>query len=300
MLKLEISHLTKYYGDKCALKELSCELSEGIYGLLGPNGAGKTTLMTILVSNMKPTNGTVLFDGNDIFTLGRRYRKLIGYMPQQQGMYDYFTGFYFLSYMAALKGMDSKYAITRIKEVARSVNLESNLGKKIGSYSGGMKQRLLIAQALLDEPKIIVLDEPTAGLDPKERIRIRNLISEIAENKIVLIATHVVQDIEYIAKEIIMLKQGNLICKSTADELVYNMEGKVYEISCRDAEIKEILKDHLVTNIYRVGDEVKLRVICEEKLAGDSIKNVTPTIEDCYLYEFQDEGIFDKGEHYEV
>lgn len=291
-MNLTIDNITKKYGKTIALQEVSVTLEKGIYGLLGPNGAGKSTLMNILVNDMVPDSGQVLFNGSDIHKMGVYYRKQIGYMPQQQNMYEYFTGYRFLSYMAALKGMDAKYAKERIWMVAGKVNLDTVLGNKIGSYSGGMKQRLLIAQAILDEPAVLILDEPTAGLDPKERIRIRNLVSEIAKDKIVLIATHVVQDIEYIAKEILMLKKGTLVCKAAPHELIASLDGKVYEIQCMEDEVSSILQKHLVTNLVREENAVRIRILCETKPEGSLCEKVTATMEDCYLYEFQDETVF--------
>ncbi|SET30573.1 ABC transporter ATP-binding protein [[Clostridium] polysaccharolyticum] len=288
-MELKISNITKRYGKTVALNKVSMTLCNGIYGLLGPNGAGKTTLMNILVNDMEPDEGQIIFNGQEINKLGKAYRKCIGYMPQQQCMYEYFTGYRFLSYMAALKGMDAKTAAERIQSIAKKVNLDQYLENKIGSYSGGMKQRLLIAQAVLDEPAVLVLDEPTAGLDPKERIRIRNLISEIAKDKIVIIATHVVQDIEYIAKEIILLKKGDLICKSTPKGIISRLQDKVFEISCKEEEVGMLSKKYLVTNIVREENFIKVRAICEEVPAGFLHNMVTASIEDCYLYEFQDE-----------
>lgn len=209
MPKLEIKGITKVYkkGAVKALDNFSVTLTPGVYGLLGPNGAGKSTLMNIITDNLNADGGEVVYDGENIKKLGKDYRAVLGYMPQQQGLYDDFTLNRFLWYMAALKGLKKKEAKEKITQLLETVNLTDAAHKKLGSFSGGMKQRALIAQALLNNPEILILDEPTAGLDPKERIRIRNFISEIAEDKIVLISTHVVSDIEFIAKEIILLKK---------------------------------------------------------------------------------------------
>lgn len=218
---LEIENITKKYGDKIALHPLSLSLSNGIYGLLGPNGAGKSTLMNIIADNLTPDSGTLYWNGEKINVLGREYRRILGYAPQQQGLYDSFTGRRFLSYMGALKNIPQKNLPDEINLNAERVNLTSVLDRKIGTYSGGMKQRLLIAQALLGNPELLIMDEPTAGLDPKERIRIREKIKELSEGKIILIATHVVSDIQSIAKEILILKSGELMAKDTVSALCH-------------------------------------------------------------------------------
>lgn len=213
---LEIKNLSKRYGkSKQVLDQVSLTLTEGVYGLLGPNGAGKSTLMNIITGNLMPEEGTILWNGEDIRRLGAGYRAILGYAPQQQGLYEFFTGRRFLSYMAALKGIGKSELKEEISRVASYVNLESVLDKSIGTFSGGMKQRLLVAQAMLGDPRLIILDEPTAGLDPRERVRLREKIAEAAKDKILLIATHVVPDVEPIAKEIIFLKEGRVIAKDT-------------------------------------------------------------------------------------
>lgn len=216
---LELKGISKSYKEKAALQEISLALGEGIYGLLGPNGAGKSTLMNIITGNIRPNRGTVLWNGKEINELGAVYRSIIGYAPQQQGLYDNFTGRRFLSYMAALKGIPGKRMAEEIEEALENVHLQEKADRPIGTYSGGMKQRILIAQAILGAPQLIVLDEPTAGLDPKERVRIRELIEKIAEDKCILVSTHVVSDIESIAKEIILLKSGKITAKGSVKHL---------------------------------------------------------------------------------
>ena len=216
---LELYDISKKYKDKLALADVSLTLHNGIYGLLGPNGAGKSTLMNIITGNLLPTGGRVLWNGTEIGALGAGYRAILGFAPQQQGMYDAFTGRRFLSYMATLKGIRSREQPGEIERVLRYVNMTENAGRLIGTYSGGMKQRLLIAQAILGDPKLIILDEPTAGLDPKERVRIRERIAELAEGRIILVSTHVVSDIETIADEIILLKSGEIIDRGSVEEL---------------------------------------------------------------------------------
>lgn len=210
-MELKLEHISKEYKNTTALDDFSLTFSEGIYGLLGPNGAGKSTLMKLITRNIKPTAGEIYLDGTDIHTLKREYQRLIGYMPQQQAIYPFYTGRMFLAYMGLLKGVEKKVLNDEIEKYASKVNLLDVLDRKVGTYSGGMKQRLLIAQAFLGDSKIIIFDEPTAGLDPKERIHVRNLIHDNSAGKIILIATHVVQDIEDIASQIMLLKKGVLI-----------------------------------------------------------------------------------------
>lgn len=217
---LEIKHINKSFGTKQALSNISLSLEPGIYGVLGPNGAGKSTLMNIMTDNLHPDSGVVLWNGKSIFINNRDYRKIVGYAPQQQGLYDSFTGRRFLSYMGALKEMKKSEAEKEIERVAGLVNLTARLEDKIKSYSGGMKQRLLVAQALLGEPEFIILDEPTAGLDPKECVRVREALHSLAEDKIILVATHVVSDVESIAKKIIILQSGKIVAQGQPEELV--------------------------------------------------------------------------------
>jgi ABC-2 type transport system ATP-binding protein len=205
-------------------------LSPGSMGLLGPNGAGKTTLMRIIAGNLLPDTGQVFYNGEDTLQMGSRFKKVLGYMPQQQNLYDHFSARRFLRYMAALKGLNRRYAMSLIEELLVLVGLQNDAHRNLGEFSGGMKQRVLIAQALLNDPKVLLMDEPTAGLDPKERINIRNFISEIAFEKIVLLATHVVSDIENISKEVILLNKGKIITHGEPSAIIGKMQGKVYEI----------------------------------------------------------------------
>ncbi len=227
--KLTISGISKHYGEKCALNSFEAELTPGIYGLLGPNGAGKSTLMNIIVGNLAPDKdgGYIEYNKSLVQNLDWRYRAVLGFMPQQQGLYDSFTARRFLSYIAALKGISRDKAIRQIERVLAKVNLSDVGNKRLGGFSGGMKQRILIAQAMLGNPKILILDEPTAGLDPKERVRIRELIHNLAENKIVIVSTHIVSDIETIAKEILLLKKGDLIAKGSVEELAKILDDSV-------------------------------------------------------------------------
>ncbi|MDE5804432.1 MAG: ATP-binding cassette domain-containing protein [Lachnospiraceae bacterium] len=224
---LELCEISKKYKDKFALNGVSLSLGNGIYGLLGPNGAGKSTLMNIITGNLKPDGGTVKWNGESLQSMGAAYRSLLGYAPQQQGMYDTFSGRRFLSYMATLKGIAKKDMTKEIERVLSYVNMAEAADRLIGTYSGGMKQRILIAQAVLGNPKLVVLDEPTAGLDPKERVRIRERIAALAGEKIILVSTHVVSDIESIAKEIILIQSGTIMDHAAVDELCQK-----YQVSC--------------------------------------------------------------------
>ena len=289
MSTLEIRNISKTYkkGAVKALDNFNVVLTPGVYGLLGPNGAGKSTLMNIITDNLNADSGDVLYDGENIKKLGKNYRSVLGYMPQQQGLYDDFTLNRFLWYMAALKGLKKKEAKEKITQLLETVNLTDTAHKKLGSFSGGMKQRALIAQALLNNPEILILDEPTAGLDPKERIRIRNFISEIAEDKIVLISTHVVSDIEFIAKEIILLKKGQLISHDSPNKLTKELENKVFEVEIQREDLKYFQDNYRVSNLCHNDNSIIVRIVTDNPPTDCQYTTAKPTLEDLYLYIFE-------------
>lgn len=284
-MELQFCNIRKEYGQKQALKGVELTLTPGIYGLLGPNGAGKSTMMNILTGNLKQSGGVILLDGEDIRTLGSAFRRRIGYCPQQQTFYPSFTAEQFLYYMASLQGMSKKQAGDRIDWVLERVSLSEVRQKTIRSLSGGMKQRLMLAQSILHDPDILILDEPTAGLDPRQRIAVRNLIGEIALHKIVLIATHVVQDVEYIAKELIILSQGEVLCQSTPRELLKSMENQVWEIPVMEEMLPDVQSWGTVCGIASEPEGICVRLLSPDR-PEIPCRAAVPTIEDVYLHYF--------------
>lgn len=283
-MKLQLSELTKKYNDKLALDHITFSFTSGIYGLLGPNGAGKSTMMNLITDNISPTSGRILIDDKNIKDIDKEYRKLLGYMPQQQNFYPELTLLRFMYFIASLKGLNKHEAKRDIEYYLKMVNLYDVREKRIGTFSGGMRQRALIAQALIGNPKILILDEPTAGLDPKERIRIRNLISEVSRDKIVIIATHVVADVEFIAKEIIMLNSGVILKSGKPADLLAEINGKVWNIYISDREITEVNDKYKVSNISREGESVIARIVAESYEDKWESETVRPDLEDLYLY----------------
>ena len=219
-MELKLENLTKRYGEVTALRDFSITFTAGIYGILGANGAGKSTMINLITDNVKRDGGKITFDGEDILSLGDKFRSCLGFMPQQQGIYEQMTAGSFIGYMARLKGLRGKELRRQVDEVLELTNLSDVRHKKVGGFSGGMKQRVLLAQALLGDPKVLLLDEPTAGLDPRERVRIRNFISELAKDRIVLLATHIVSDIESIADQVLLMKKGELLRVDTPQNLI--------------------------------------------------------------------------------
>lgn len=287
-MELILDRVTKQYGPKIAVDRIEAKLNTGVYGLLGANGAGKTTLMRLICDVQTPTSGEVRLDGKNIRQMGEEYRGLLGYLPQNLGYYPEFSAYKFLLYLSSLKGLNRDYAKTRSLELLDTVGLMEVKDKKIKTFSGGMKQRLGIAQAMLNDPKILILDEPTAGLDPKERVRFRNLISSFSKNKLVLLSTHIVSDIEYIAGEIIVMKKGSLIHQGAPEEITREIEGSVWECRVPISETDRYLERFNVGNLKNEGDHSVLRIISKEKPMEDAAP-IPPTLEDLYLYYFSDE-----------
>ncbi|QKS69992.1 ABC transporter ATP-binding protein [Paenalkalicoccus suaedae] len=286
---LRVEQVTKKYGDFLALDNVSLELKNGVYGLLAPNGAGKTTLMKMLVTLMKPTSGRVLFKGEEILKLDEQYRSRIGYLPQHFGYYKHYTPTQYLLYLAALKGMPKEAAKARIEEVLDQVALLHVKKKKMKKFSGGMIQRVGIAQALLNDPTVLVLDEPTAGLDPKERARFRHLLSELGRTRIVLLSTHIVSDVESIANEIIMIKNQRLLYKESVGELCERLNGRVYEGKVDFERLPIIRRDHVVLAEKQEQNGMLVRLIAEEAMQGWEQKE--PQLEDVFLYEYREEEV---------
>lgn len=288
-MKLEIRHVTKRYRDKMAAADVSLTLTAGVWGLLGANGAGKTTLMRMLAGILRPTEGQILCDGVEIGALGAAYREKLGYLPQEFGFYPEFTVQDYLEYMAALKGLPRAEAARQIDALLERVSLAEVRRKKIIKLSGGMKRRVGIAQALLNDPEILILDEPTAGLDPGERVRFRNLLSEFAQDRIVLISTHIVSDVEYIAAENAVMKDGKIIAVDTTEGLVQQIEGKVWQGSAPAGELPRWEHCLQVVNLRNETDgTVALRYLAEAPQLPGSIP-ARPKLEDLYLWLFPEE-----------
>lgn len=287
MIQLRAQSLTKTYGAKTAVDNVSITLSPGIHGLLGPNGSGKTTLMRMLVTVLRPTQGQIFWCDQEISVLGAQYRDLLGYLPQNFGYYKEFSALDFLLYMASLKGLDGKYAKEKAASLLELVGLADEKKAKLRTFSGGMLQRVGIAQALLNDPAFLVLDEPTAGLDPKERVRFRNLLSDISKDKIVLLSTHIVGDVESVADDIFILKQGKLIDEGTVEALLRAVKGKVWQVLCTPEAADNFFKTCVVANMRHENGQVLLRVLSEEAPAPDA-QALPPTLEDVYLWHFGD------------
>lgn len=282
-MELAINNLTKKYGSKkLGLSDYSINISSGILGLLGPNGAGKSTLIKMISSISKPTKGSISLNGNDILKSPNYIRKMLGYLPQDFGVYPNLNAFEFLSYMAAMKGVGGKGLHERIEKLLMEVNLIESANNQLGTYSGGMIQRIGIAQALLNDPKVIIFDEPTVGLDPEERLRFRDLISDLANDRIIILSSHIVSDIETIADEVAIMKQGSLIVKDSQEDIIQLAEGKVYEMTVSKSNINNFKNYHTVVSSYRMKDNFRVRYISENPNVGS--ENVTATLEDAYIY----------------
>lgn len=280
---LSVNHVTKRFGTFTALEDISLFFKNGVYGLLAPNGAGKTTLIKMLTTLIFPTEGSILWKGEDIIGLDEKYRSLLGYLPQEFGYYQNYTPVQFLRYMAALQGLSKKQATERIDTLLELVSLSGFKNKKMGRFSGGMIQRVGIAQAMLDDPKILILDEPTAGLDPKERVRFRNLIHSLADNRIVILSTHIVSDIETIAGQIIMLKDHRLYCCDSPSNICSLLSGKIFEVPSAQG----IRPGQLMLSEIQGEGGTMLRIVSDEPPANG--RPAIPNLEDVFLYVYRDE-----------
>ena len=283
-MKLSISHLSKQYRrDFWGLREFDLELTPGVIGLLGPNGAGKSTLMRMLATITKPTEGTVTWNETDIIRSPDTLREVLGYLPQDFGIYPNLTGMEFLEYMAAIKGMDAKTAHRRIDELLVVVNLVNAAKRPLGGYSGGMKQRVGIAQALLNDPQLLIVDEPTVGLDPEERVRFRNLLSDLAGERIILLSTHIVSDVEAAATEIVIINKGRKIQHAAPEKLLKLLEGKVWEWVISSEALTALKQKALVSGTIRRENGIQVRVVSDVSPAPEA-QQVSPSLEDVYLH----------------
>ncbi len=283
-MKLTITDLGKQYrSDLWGLKNFSMEIKPGILGLLGPNGAGKSTFMRMLATITKPTDGKILWDDVDIVKSPDTLRAVLGYLPQDFGVYPNLNAVEFLEYMAAIKGLDSASAKKRIDELLQIVNLKDAAKRPLGGYSGGMKQRVGIAQALLNDPQLLIVDEPTVGLDPEERVRFRNLLSDLSGERIVILSTHIVSDVEATATRIALVHKGQLLCESTPENLLQELEGKVWEWTVSSEDLPALKQKHIVSGTIRRSDGVQVRVVSASQPETQA-RSVAASLEDAYLY----------------
>jgi len=283
-MKLTITDLGKQYrSDLWGLKNFSLDIKPGILGLLGPNGAGKSTFMRMLATITKPTDGAILWNEIDIVRSPDTLRAILGYLPQDFGVYPNLNAVEFLEYMAAIKGLDSTTAKKRIDELLELVNLKDAAKRPLGGYSGGMKQRVGIAQALLNDPQLLIVDEPTVGLDPEERVRFRNLLSDLSGERIVILSTHIVSDVEATATRIALVNKGKLLCESAPEDLLKELEGKVWEWSVSSDDLTALKQKHIVSGTIRRSDGVQIRAVSATPPASQA-RGVDANLEDAYLY----------------
>lgn len=283
MYELKLIDVGKSFKEKKAVQDINICLKHGVYGLLGENGAGKTTLMRLICNILRPTAGNILCDGMEIGQMGGAYRRLLGYLPQEFGYYRDFTAYRFMNYMAALKAVPKECAKNRIDELLDLAGLLEEKDRKLKTYSGGMIRRIGIAQALLNNPEILILDEPTAGLDPKERVRFRNIISSLGKQKIIILSTHIVPDVEYIADEIMIMKDGKIRQSGKKEDLLKTAEGCVWRCLVSEEKAAELNRQYMISNLRSHGDQVELRIVSEEKPTEEAVAQEV-TLEDVYLY----------------
>jgi ABC-2 type transport system ATP-binding protein len=284
-MQVQMEGITKKFKNKEVLKGISLRAENGVYGLLGPNGAGKTTMIRILADILTPTKGRILINGQDKNTRGDEYRAKIGYLPQDMSFYPDFTGRDYLQFVAALKGVPATKAQGPIEVLAHNVGLFDDLNRRCVTYSGGMQRRLGIAQALLDDPEILILDEPTAGLDPHERIKFRNIISAYSKDRLVLLSTHIVSDVDSIAKQVMMMEYGRIERNMSSEEYLKEIEGCVWSLRVPIARMVEFQNSAVISNVVPHGGEMEVRVIDEKRPSNDAV-SVAPSLEDAYLYVF--------------
>lgn len=284
-MKLSFEHISKLYGDTVALQQIDLTLGSGVYGLLGPNGAGKTTLMRIMTDLLAPSTGRVLLDGQDIAVMGAAFRKKLGYLPQDFGVYPNFTAEQFLLYIARLKGLSKFEAKRQTDGLLHMVGLEDKKQKKLKGFSGGQRQRVGIAQALLGDPEILVLDEPTAGLDPEERIRFRGIISALSQQKLVLLSTHIVSDLEAVANEIILLRKGVVLSMQKPASLLEQLNGQVWLVTVPAVDEAALTKQYTCSNVMHTDGKSVIRLLSESVPRPDAVPTA-PNMEDLYLYYF--------------
>lgn len=280
---LVVNNVSKSFGKFSVLENINLEFTNGVYGLLAPNGAGKTTLIKMLTTLIFPSQGEILYKGTEIVKMDNQYREILGYLPQEFGYYKNYSPKQYLLYLAALKGMDTKIAKDRVKELLNLVALENVVDKKMRKFSGGMIQRVGIAQAMLNDPKILILDEPTAGLDPKERARFRNLLTDLARDRIVIISTHIVSDVESIANEIIMIKDKGILCKDSIENICRVIEGMVYETEIEFDDASKFKKQYLTLSEKQEKGKMKVSFICKE-FPNATWRPIEPSLEDVFLY----------------
>ena len=286
-MELSINNVTKQFKDKKAVNDISFSMENGVYGMLGVNGAGKTTLMRMLCTLTTPDCGTITWDGKDIFKMGASYRQILGYLPQDFGYYPYLTIYDYMMYIASIKGIRPAVAKKRTNELLKQVGLSDQKKQKMRNLSGGMVRRVGIAQAMLNDPKILVLDEPTAGLDPKERVRFRNILSVLSKDRIVILSTHIVSDIESIANHVIMIKEKHLLKNDTVPNICKELYGKVFERLIDESEIQEFEQKRIILSMRQESEKMMVRYYSEEE--DNNARPCTPNLEDVFLVTYREE-----------